>query len=133
MRTRDSLVDSESTFYAELRRLKQVIEIVEEDPPRQLFVLDEVLRGTNSRDRHLGSEALLRQLVVAGGTGMIATHDLQLSSLADDHPEHVQLVCFESTLEDGKLLFDYTLRHGVCENLNASYLMKNMGIKVSDG
>ena len=130
MRTRDSLVDSESTFYAELRRLKQIIEKIESVPTQNLFILDEVLRGTNSRDRHLGADALLRQLAEAGGTGMLATHDLQLAELADDHPDKVQLVCFESRLEGGKLLFDYTIRKGVCENLNASYLMKNMGIKM---
>jgi hypothetical protein len=131
MRTRDSLADNESTFYAELKRLKLILDAVNCDEPT-LFILDEVLRGTNSRDRHLGAAALLRQLVEASGSGMMATHDLELARLCGQYGDAVTTVCFESQLEDEQLRFDYTMKPGVCQNLNASYLMNQMGIHVPD-
>jgi ABC-type multidrug transport system fused ATPase/permease subunit len=131
MRTRDSLADNESTFYAELKRLKLILDAVTSDEPT-LFILDEVLRGTNSRDRHLGAAALLCQLVESSGSGMMATHDLELARLCGQYGDAVTTVCFESQLENDQLSFDYTMKSGVCQNLNASYLMNQMGIHVPD-
>ena len=127
IRTSDSLVKHESYFYAELKRLKQIIDELESGS-KKLILLDEILKGTNSKDKQSGSIALIEQLLNYKSVGLFATHDLILGELADRYPDHVKNLCFEIAIESDKMLIDYKLHPGVCKNLNATYLMKNMGI-----
>ncbi len=128
MRVSDDLSRQESTFYAELKRFRLMLELNEE---MQLFVLlDEILKGTNSRDKYTGSRALIKQLVQSTSIAMVATHDLELSSLEKEHPGKVLNYAFEVLIENGKFHFDYKLKRGVCTVLNASELMKQMGINL---
>ena len=129
MRNADSLQDSTSSFYAELKRLKQVINLVKSEE-RVFFLLDEILKGTNSQDRHVGSRALIEQLIRDRGTGVVATHDLDLGSMAAQSEGHMENICLEVQIQGNQLVFDYKLREGVCQNLNASVLMRNMGIEM---
>jgi DNA mismatch repair ATPase MutS len=129
MRTQDALHESTSSFYAELKRLKFIIEAVERREP-VFFLLDEILKGTNSHDRHSGSKALILQLIRNGGGGLIATHDLELGGLEAQYPEAIENLCMEVAIRDDKLFFDYTLKKGVSQSFNATLLMKNMGIKM---
>ncbi len=92
------------------------------------FLLDEILKGTNSIDQHTGSEALIKKIIRLNGVGIIATHDVELSKLAIDFPQHIRNLCFEISMVDDKLTFDYKLKTGVCATMNASFLMKRMGI-----
>jgi hypothetical protein len=132
MRTQDSLKDNESTFYAELRRLKQVLDTVA-DGERIIVLLDELLRGTNSRDQHAGVHALVRQLLShPNAASLIATHDLELTALAEELGQRVSNVCFNSRIEGDKAIFDYRLRPGVCDSMNAVFLMRQMGIQIPD-
>jgi hypothetical protein len=127
IKTSDSLQDGESYFFAELKRLHHMIQRLEGG--EHLFViLDEILRGTNSHDKRRGSMALLRQLIRLGASGMIATHDLSLGELAKEFPGHVDNKCFEVDIKKEELVFDYKLRPGISQNLNASFLMEKMGI-----
>lgn len=127
MRINDSLQDSESYFYSELKRLKYVIDTIK-NGGKIMVLLDEILRGTNSNDKHQGSIGLIEQLLELKTSGIIASHDIALASLAEKHPGKVLNRSFEVENENGELVFDYKLREGVCQNLNASYLMKKMGI-----
>ncbi|MET0392723.1 MAG: DNA mismatch repair protein MutS [Chitinophagaceae bacterium] len=127
MRISDSLQDSESFFYAELKRLQHIIRELEAG--KQVFViLDEILRGTNSNDKHSGTIGLIRNLVAARACGIIATHDLTVSRLAGAYPAQISNKCFESQIVQDELLFNYRLEEGVCTTLSASFLMKKMGI-----
>ena len=127
IRTNDSLVKRESYFYAELKRLKEIIDELEQG--RQKFILlDEILKGTNSSDKQTGSIALIRQLLNYHAVGMFATHDLALGELINTYPDHITNHCFEIMIDKDRMEIDYKLRPGVCKNLNASYLMKKMGI-----
>ena len=129
MRTQDSLEESTSSFYAELKRLRQLLETVATDGPSTLFLLDEILKGTNSRDRHGGARALIFQLRETAAFGLISTHDVELGDEAVAW-NFVENAHFRSDLDaDGKLVFDYTLRPGVCHSFNAAELMRQMGIK----
>lgn len=127
MRITDSLQDSESFFYAELKRLHQIIEQLQSGQ-KTFVILDEILRGTNSNDKHSGTVGLIRKMVAAKACGIIATHDLTVSKLADDYPAHVNNKCFESQIINDELIFDYRLGDGVCSTLSASFLMKKMGV-----
>lgn len=127
MRIIDSLEENASSFYAELKRLESIIKFVKNNPS-SFFLLDEILRGTNSNDRHTGSKALIKQMIRYNGTGIIATHDLELSRLEEEEP--VQNFSFDVQVENDQLYFDYKLHKGVCRSLNASILMKKMGIEV---
>ena len=127
IRTSDSLVKHESYFYAELKRLKQIIDELESGKEK-LILLDEILKGTNSKDKQAGSIALIEQLLNYKSVGLFATHDLMLGELADRYPGHVNNLCFEIEIEGDKMVIDYKLHKGVCKNLNATYLMRNMGI-----
>ncbi|MDO9254182.1 MAG: hypothetical protein Q7U54_01630 [Bacteroidales bacterium] len=127
IRTSDSLVKHESYFYAELKRLKQIIDELESGK-KKLILLDEILKGTNSKDKQAGSIALIEQLLHYKSVGLFATHDLMLGELASRFPGQVNNLCFEIQIENDKMLIDYKLHDGVCKNLNATYLMKNMGI-----
>ncbi len=135
MRTQDSLEESTSSFYAELLRLKTLIRLTQqagELPPDRLptlYFLDEILKGTNSADRHRGAEALIRQLHHTNAFGFVSTHDLELGQLADADG-FVQNYHFQSDLRDGELIFDYKLRDGICQSFNASQLMQAIGIEM---
>lgn len=137
MRTHDALHESTSGFYAELKRLKIIIEAVEasradEQLPQTFFLLDEILKGTNSRDRHAGSRALIQQLIKEKGAGIVATHDLELGSLENESKGAVENICIEVEVKDGELFFDYTLKKGLSKSFNATELMKRMGIKIEN-
>ena len=131
MRTQDALHESTSSFYAELKRLKFIIEAAEKGE-NIFFLLDEILKGTNSKDRHTGSKALIKQLINNKGAGIIATHDLELGILESQYGGAIENLCMEVRVENGELFFDYTLDKGVSQSFNATILMQNMGIKISD-
>lgn len=132
MRTLDSLEENTSSFYAELKRLKLVIEQVATGVP-VFFLLDEILKGTNSRDRHAGARALIRQLQAGGGSGLVSTHDLELVNLADQMPGDIVNYSFNCEVSaSGDLNFDYTLTDGMCHSMNATQLMKAMGIEFKE-
>jgi DNA mismatch repair ATPase MutS len=129
MRTNDALGESTSSFYAELKRLKTIIEATEQ---RQdiFFLLDEILKGTNSNDRHSGSKALITQLIESKGAGIVATHDLELGVMEALSHGTIENICMEVDIINDKLSFDYKLKKGVSKSFNATYLMRGMGIKV---
>lgn len=129
MRVSDNLEESTSTFYAELKKLKTIIDAVNKKEPI-LILLDEILRGTNSGDRHQGSAALIRQLIRQQATGLLATHDLELASLTNEFPGHIRNYHFDVQVEGEELYFDYKLKEGVCTSMNASLLMRKIGIEV---
>jgi len=130
MRTQDSLEESTSSFYAELLRLKTLIRLTQQSNELPtLYFLDEILKGTNSADRHRGAEALIRQLHHTNAFGFVSTHDLELGQLADAD-SFVQNYHFQSDLRDGELIFDYKLRDGICQSFNASQLMQAIGIEM---
>ena len=127
LRTSDSLSDNESYFFAELKRLKRIIDLLNQG--KQLFIiLDEILKGTNSMDKQKGSFDLIRQFMQLKANGIIATHDLLLGSLIKQFPEEIRNYCFEADIKDNELTFSYKLREGVAQNMNACFLMKKMGI-----
>ena len=128
LRTADSLVNSESYFFAELKRLKMIIERLKSNNGGVFIVLDEILKGTNSVDKQKGSFQLMRRLVKLGGNGIIATHDLTLGSLENEFPEAIKNFHFDANIENDVLSFDYKLQRGIAQTMNASFLMKNMGI-----
>lgn len=125
--TTDSLRKNESYFYAELKRLKYIIERLEKGD-KLLILLDEILKGTNSGDKHSGSKALIEKLLRFGASGMIATHDLSLGELEKSHPGEVVNSSFEVVIENDRLVFDYKLKNGIARQMNATFLMKKMGI-----
>lgn len=127
LRTNDSLQENESFFYAELKRLQLLMRQYEAGE-QVFFLLDEILKGTNSKDQHNGSEALIKKIIRLKGVGIIATHDVELSKLINDLPDHIRNLCFEINIAGDKLSFDYTLKNGVCATMNASFLMKQMSI-----
>ncbi len=129
MRIKDNLEESTSTFYAELKKLKTIIDAVNSNQP-VFILLDEILRGTNSLDRHTGSKALIRQLLNHNATGIVATHDLELAGMSQEFPEGIHNYYFDAALDGEELYFDYRLKPGVCQNLNASILMKKIGIEL---
>lgn len=127
LRTSDSLSDNESYFFAELKRLKRIIDLLNQG--QQLFIiLDEILKGTNSMDKQKGSFDLIRQFMQLKTNGIIATHDLLLGSLIKQFPEEIRNYCFEADIKENELTFSYKLREGVAQNMNACFLMKKMGI-----
>ena len=129
MRIADNLAENTSTFYAELKKLKTIIEAVRSHAP--LFVLlDEILRGTNSLDRHIGSNALIKQLIKDKAVAVIATHDVEIAKLEEEYPNSIENYHFDVQVEGEELYFDYKLKHGVCTSLNASILMKKIGIEL---
>ncbi len=131
MRTSDSLIREESYFFAELKRLQFIVNQIDSNGSH-LFILDEILKGTNSVDKAKGSKALTRKLLACGGTGIIATHDLELGELANTSGGEIDNHCFEVTQKDGGLIFDYKLRDGITSSHNATYLMKKMGLMDED-
>lgn len=136
MRTQDSLEESTSSFYAELKRLQTLIRLTNDSNQTPvLYFLDEILKGTNSADRHRGAEALIRQLHQTTASGFVSTHDLELGQLTNDLGQPLDFVRnyhFQSDILDGKLLFDYRLRDGICRSFNASQLMRSIGINIPE-
>ena len=128
MRTQDNLEESVSSFYAELKRLKQLLELIGTTHP-VLFMLDEILKGTNSHDRHNGAASLIKQLTGTDSFGFVSTHDLELGALSDDAGT-IENYSFNSQVVDDEIIFDYKLHHGLCKSFNASKLMEKMGIKI---
>lgn len=131
MRIADSLNESTSTFKAELNRIQLVLQAVKTQPDT-FFLIDEMLRGTNSKDKYLGSKAIIKQLIADGGVGMVATHDLQLAKLADEYPHVLANFHFDIQVREGEMFFDYKLKPGECTIFNASLLLKNIGIDVME-
>ena len=129
MRINDSLQAGRSLFYAVVSRLKSVVDLAGHDPPL-LFLLDEILQGTNSHDRRLGSEAVLKELIDRGAIGLVTTHDLALTRIADSLAPRAINVHFEDQLSDGRMSFDYRVRPGVVQKSNALELMRMMGLDV---
>jgi len=127
MRTTDSLSNNESYFYAELKRLRMLKSRIE-GGDKVLFILDEILKGTNSADKSLGSKLFLKRMVDLGGTGLIATHDTSLGIMENDHPGVIINKCFEIEIEGEIIRFDYRLQNGITQKMNAALLMKQMGI-----
>ncbi|NMM46772.1 MutS-related protein [Marinigracilibium pacificum] len=130
MRTQDSLTEHISAFYAELLRIKALLDEIEKGRP-VFYLLDEILKGTNSDDRVAGSLALVKQLIKLNAMGLVATHDLQLSVLEKSLPE-MGNYHFSSEVNGKNINFDYKLKNGPCQSFNAKALMKNMGINLED-
>ncbi len=126
IKIQDSLANNESYFYAELVRLKEIISHVEHH--KTLVILDEILRGTNTKDKQTGTLGLLEKLISLRAVVMIATHDLVIGDLEQKYPSFVRNNCFEVELTDDQLIFDYKLKPGISQKLNASFLMQKMGI-----
>ena len=129
MRISDNLEESTSTFYAELKKLKEIIEAVNRNE-KVFLLLDEILRGTNSVDRHRGSGALIKQLIHRKAAGVLATHDLDLAKLSDEYPGNIENYHFDVQVANDELYFDYKLKRGICQSMNASILMKKIGIEL---
>ncbi|MBX7259632.1 MAG: DNA mismatch repair protein MutS [Candidatus Hydrogenedentes bacterium] len=129
LRIQDSIHEGRSRFYAEIKRLRAVMDLTKEAKP-VLFLFDEILAGTNSHDRQLGAEAILKGFLDAGAIGLVTTHDLALARIADALTSRAANVHFEDHLEDGKLVFDYRLRSGVVQKSNALELMRAVGLDV---
>lgn len=126
MRLSDSLSDSESYFFAEVKRLKTIVEALENT---SCFVLlDEILRGTNSDDKRNGTVEVIRKMVNKSAIGAIATHDLEVCNTTSEYPNQLANYCFEVEIENNELVFDYKLREGICKNKSATFLMKKMGV-----
>jgi DNA mismatch repair ATPase MutS len=127
MRTTDSLSGNESYFYAELKRLRNLKERIESGEP-VFFILDEILKGTNSADKTMGSKMFIRKMILMKGTGMIATHDISIGDLENEYPENIFNMCFEIEIAGETINFDYKLNKGITRKMNAALLMKQMGI-----
>ncbi len=125
MRTSDSLTDDSSYFFSELTRLKFIVDAIQKEP--YFIVLDEILKGTNSTDKAIGSRKFVEKLVASNATGIIATHDLSLCEISKALDD-VKNYYFDAEIVNDELHFDYTLKEGVCQNMNASFLLKKMEI-----
>jgi len=129
LRSTDSLQEGRSTFYTELLRIRQVVEMTGASAP-VLFLFDELLDGTNSHDRRIGAENLIRVLLEKGAIGIVTTHDLALTELPAVLGGSVRNAHFQDYVEDGQMRFDYTLREGVVTKSNALELMRLAGLDV---
>lgn len=127
MRTTDSLLHDESYFFAELKRIKGVLERLQ-NGEKIFVILDEMLKGTNSIDKLNGSKELTRRLLKYNSVSLIATHDLKLSEMEKEYPHQIKNRCFEIRIENNEMIFDYKLSDGVTKTMNATFLMKKMGI-----
>ncbi|MBT8218632.1 MAG: hypothetical protein KJP00_02325 [Bacteroidia bacterium] len=127
MRIKDALEENVSTFKAELNRVELMLSLVNSDA-HCLILIDEMLRGTNSKDKLKGSINITKRLIDQGAYALIATHDIKLAELANEFPEAICNYYFDIDFEDGDLKFDYKLKKGICENFNASFLLKQIGI-----
>lgn len=130
MRTQDNLEENTSSFYAELKRLKQLVDMTKVPQERPIFyLLDEILKGTNSEDRNIGAESLIRQLMKTNSMGLVSTHDLSLAKL-EDELDNFQNYSFNSDVSGEEILFDYKLHNAPCHTFNAVPLMRKMGIEI---
>jgi len=129
IRVNDSLPEGSSRFYAEITRLRQICDFAAGSPPL-LFLLDELLQGTNSSDRRVGAEGIVRALVERGAIGIVSTHDLALTEIGGPLDGHLHNVHFQDELIDGKMRFDYTLREGIVTKSNGLELMRSIGLEV---
>jgi DNA mismatch repair ATPase MutS len=132
MRVKDSLERGVSYFYAEVQRIKAVLDAAAAAKGQALFLLDEILLGTNTRERQIASREVLRLLLGTGACGAVTTHDLSLAVLADEPGMHVVNVHFRDHLEEGKMVFDYKLRRGVVDTTNAIRVLRMAGVPVED-
>jgi hypothetical protein len=129
IRVNDSLQEGSSRFYAEITRLRKIFDLAGGDPPL-LYLLDELLQGTNSRDRRIGAEGIIRSLVNRGAIGLISTHDLVLTDIGDSSNGPLHNVHFQDELENGRMKFDYKLREGVVTKSNGLELMRAIGLDI---
>jgi DNA mismatch repair ATPase MutS len=129
IRTLDSLQGGTSRFYTEIKRLRQLVDLTKDSRP-VLFLLDELLHGTNSHDRRAGAEAVIRTLVERNSIGLLTTHDLALAHIVDVLAPRAANVHFEDHLENGRITFDYLLRDGLVRKSNALELMRSVGLDV---
>jgi len=126
MRLSDSLSDSESYFFAEIKRLKQIMDELEKGTA--FVLLDEILRGTNSDDKRNGTIEVIKKVIAKKAIGAIATHDIEVCLTTNEYPDQLANKCFEVEIVNNDLFFDYTLRDGICKNKSATFLMKKMGV-----
>ncbi|QSB24974.1 DNA mismatch repair protein [Flavobacterium sp. CLA17] len=126
MRLSDSLADSESYFFAEIKRLKQIMDALEDQPA--FVLLDEILRGTNSDDKRNGTIEVVKKIIARKAIGAIATHDIEVCLTTNEYPETLTNQCFEVEIQNNDLHFDYKLRSGICKNKSATFLMQKMGV-----
>ena len=129
LRIQDSLQAGSSRFYAEITRLSQIMDLTQASVP-VLFLLDEILHGTNSHDREIGAEAIVRSLLKRNAIGLVTTHDLALAHVAEALAPQAANVCFEDHFEDGQIRFDYRMRSGIAQKSNALALMRSVGLDV---
>ncbi|MDG2151026.1 MAG: DNA mismatch repair protein MutS [Polaribacter sp.] len=125
MRTTDSLSEDESYFYSELKRLKFIVDTIEVKD--YFIILDEILKGTNSKDKAIGSKKFIEKLIKSKSTGIIATHDVSLCDLENEFSD-IKNYYFDAEITESELHFDYTLKNGICKNMNASFLLEKMKI-----
>lgn len=126
MRLSDSLSDSESYFFAEIKRLRYIMDKLQDQ--RAFVLLDEILRGTNSDDKRTGTIKVVKKMISLNATGAIATHDIEVCNIAAEYPDNLVNRCFEAKIVDDELYFDYQLRDGICHNKSATFLMEKMGV-----
>ncbi|MCV9934413.1 DNA mismatch repair protein [Flavobacterium sp. LS1R47] len=126
MRLSDSLSDSESYFFAEIKRLKQIMDALEDKPA--FVLLDEILRGTNSDDKRNGTIEVVKKIIAKKAIGAIATHDIEVCLTTNDYPDVLTNQCFEVEIKNNELHFDFILREGICKNKSATFLMQKMGV-----
>lgn len=131
MRIKDSIQQNASTFKAEIERIKLVLAAINNNE-NALFLIDEMLRGTNSEDKLAGSMALLEKIVSSKAFAMVATHDLRMTEISEKYPDAVKNYYFEYATENGELLFDYLIKEGVCKSFNASLLLKSIGLPIGE-
>ena len=129
IRVNDSLQEGSSRFYAEITRLRKLFDLASGNPSL-LFLLDELLQGTNSNDRRIGAEGVVRALLNRGAIGLVSTHDLALADLGGSLNGQLYNVHFQEEFENGKMLFDYKLREGVVTKSNGLALMRSIGLDV---
>ena len=130
LRIQDSLQAGRSRFYAEIMRLRQLLDLAKASPPPLLFLLDEILHGTNSHDRRLGAEGVVRSLLGRGAIGLVTTHDLALTHLAELLAPQAVNTHFADRIDGDQITFDYHMRPGVVQHSNALALMRAVGLKV---
>ncbi|HZY38836.1 MAG TPA: DNA mismatch repair protein MutS, partial [Mucilaginibacter sp.] len=131
MRIKDSLNESTSTFKAEIDRLQMLLKAVD-GHEKIYFLIDEMLRGTNSADKYLGSKAVIERLIERKAVGIVATHDLQIAELEKQYPDYIRNFYFDIQVKNGEMLFDYKIKGGECKTFNASLLLEQIGIHVNE-
>jgi DNA mismatch repair ATPase MutS len=129
MRIKDVLEENVSTFKAELNRVKMMLDLLRSHT-RCLFLIDEMLRGTNSKDKLEGSIAITKEILEYEGYAIIATHDLKLAEYGDGFPNEVNNFYFDISFEGKDLKFDYKIKEGICTSFNASFLLNQLGLDV---